>query len=718
MTRLVQKPFSSQLLELLLLQSPQRLARLAERWGAPSAEPAAIYRHMIADREQLERLVLDAEWVGTTQSVLVDVMQDFGLPVSLYREDRTAQRELADCGLIYPYPEEWGVDEASQRPWTMPVELAVMCARVVPIYRARLPLLLGHLDDDRLAFIGDNLGVKLASTHPERVLQLCRHLMRSEHLEQFLLAPEWYDHIFTLQIVFEWHGICHRQELFSFAWGDDTLRPLTPPDQQVREQLVERDLADSGLIYTYRPPDPDLDATRTLRERLENPEVHDGQPVELLILPEELRLGVWQLSRELQEFATRDTVDGLGGWSEDGEGRTLELDDEPVDRLKGLVCVLEANGPMRWAAEPEDTHDLPGQPVELDPTGPHWPALIEVGLLSGVLVERLVPGGQELAIGPKAARGLDDGPAAWAHQTLDLWVRGVGPKAVDLAQNVALGLSEEWLDEIRPLTVGAHRRAPALEAWWMALEGIEEEPADAPLPPRPRRHQRPMPSWLSAGGAPAALDIWCGNPRAEADRKTLQSELVTMEGVITTFRLLLLDVLSGLPARRATPVAEFGYLAQDVAALALQLNLAILLFDSNGLTFVPLRPPSFLVEPGTDDLFVAFGRSLLEGVLAPAGVVEFTADRESFVVLPGRIVVETPPWYDHEARQEALASAMGVERGELGRRKRSPWHIRQVRVLEVETDRRLWLGRPLEELRTAVAGRAITALRGGYLEMG
>jgi len=241
---LVQKPFSSQLLELLLLQSPQRLARLAERWGAPSAEPAAIYRHMIADREQLERLVLDAEWVGTTQSVLVDVMQDFGLPVSLYREDRTAQRELADCGLIYPYPEEWGVDEASQRPWTMPVELAVMCARVVPIYRARLPLLLGHLDDDRLAFIGDNLGVKLASTHPERVLQLCRHLMRSEHLEQFLLAPEWYDHIFTLQIVFEWHGICHRQELFSFAGGDDTLRPLTPPEPCAEPRLTASPFVD------------------------------------------------------------------------------------------------------------------------------------------------------------------------------------------------------------------------------------------------------------------------------------------------------------------------------------------------------------------------------------------------------------------------------------------------------------------------------------------
>ena len=43
--------------------------------------------------------------------------------------------------------------------------------------------------------------------------------------------------------------------------------------------------------------------------------------------------------------------------------------------------------------------------------------------------------------------------------------------------------------------------------------------------------------------------------------------------------------------------------------------------------------------------------------------------------------------------------------------------LRAVPTRRAETERRFWLGRPYDDLRRAVAGRSVTALVDGFLEI-
>ncbi len=722
----------AELLWLLHQQPAARRSLIAQRWGAPSAEPAALYRHIIHDRDAFERVLLQERWVGTTQQILVDMVQDFSLPVTLYPDDREARHTLSEWGFIFPCPAEWGVDDPRYPNWSwvLPAEIAILCARIVPIFRPRLLLMLGHMEDDALATLAEHLDVRLASTHPESAQAIAQRLTEPGFLEHLLLDGEWYDHLFTLQIVFEWHGLCHRQELFSFAWGDDTIRPLTARDQRLREQSVERDLLGYGLLYAYTPPAHDPYGAQTFvdKQGLVEEDELSGGAVQLVLLPEELRLDIWTLCLQMQELALREGLEHLGGWALEHPERGQPPQEEPVDRLKGLVCVLDAQLPLAWSPD-EAAALLQRLPVALEPQGEAWAPLFHLGLLGGVLVEQPLQGGVRLAIGRNASQLLDEGAAAWCRTALDLWVRGRGAAPLDHAQNMFFGLSAEWLAEVAALIQTPVRRTPPMIPWWEhaqnpahapALSDDERDAEDGPPVVRARRKQRPMPSWLHASGAGASGEVWCGNPRTDADRPALQRELFILEGVITTFRLLLLDVLRGLPTHRDLPITELGIITQDTAALALHLNLAALLLDPSGQTFIPVRPPTFLIEPSMDAPAEEFARALLEWLLVPAGAAELREDRESFRLIPGRLVVDTPPWFDDGARRRVLASLTGEpeERLRSHVQAAAPRHLRQVATVQVESERRFWLGRPLEELRRAAAGQRITALRAGYMELG
>jgi hypothetical protein len=123
------------------------------------------------------------------------------------------------------------------------------------------------------------------------------------------------------------------------------------------------------------------------------------------------------------------------------------------------------------------------------------------------------------------------------------------------------------------------------------------------------------------------------------------------------------------------------------------------------------------VESSSDDDFNQFADVLIDQLLVPAGAA-YRHDKDSVTLWPARLVVDTPLHVDSDARFSILASVTGVEATELsGPTTPAPLPLRSVATGASETDRSFWLGRPLQELRRAVAGRRVTALHRGYLEV-
>lgn len=691
------------MLLLLQRQPAVRLQRIAQQWGLRAATPQSLYQAITAEPGRATELVEKLFRAARNRDLIIDMVQDYNLPFTLHPEDRATRQLLANWGLIYPYPQDWPdapEGRASQWAWVMPLEVAVLAAPAVPIYRLSLPLLLGLQPPERLALLAQNLGLAAPAQGSalELALALSERICDMDALIELLEDPDWFDHLFTLQIVLEWHGACLPNELFSFAWGDETLVPFAARDQQKMEREIHKDLRDLGLLFEYWPP------------RAEGAKEEEDEDEPLLVMPEELRPRVWLITRGFQERTLANWLQQHEGWDASRGALPHQLAQEPLDQLKALACVLEGQ-PLRLDAEGALEADARAHLQELSQEGADWGALVELARLTEVLSDS-----GELQLGVAAAKLLDADPPTWSQALLRHWVEGRGPRALDRAQNLALGLSGRWLRELRP-HLARLRQQPPLEPWWSHLS------SPPPSPPKlsmrgARRVVRPSPTWLGEPGLEDDdADICCGYPRPADSPDQLPQELHAVEGVVVTFRLLLLDLLGGLRPGLKVRVESLAALVQDAASLAVHLNLAALFFDSSGQMMIPVRPPSYLAESVSDELFDDLAVKLLEGLLVPAGLASWVnGEREEFVLWSDRILVTTPAWSSERGRLDALAGVLEIQPAEVTRRRPGPW-LRSVSAEQAESERRFWLGRPLQDLRRAINGRAITGLRGSWLEV-
>lgn len=696
------------------LSSP-RLARIAQQWKV-APQPAAVYRAIVGDPSRFSTLMQRILSSAAHPDLVVDMVQDYNLPVTLHPEDRSTRQLMASWGLIFPYPSDWPgapTGRAAQWTWVMPVEVALLSAQVVPIYRVSLPLLLAQQPDARIQEIALHSGLdkQPGEERLEQILRLSAHLCDLDLLIDILEEPDWFDHLFTLQIVLEWHGACYPHELFSFAWGEENLVPFAAREQQHSERQIHQALQDLGLLFTHRPPE-DPRHPLTEEERAQQ---------DLLVIPEELRPRIWYITRGFQERTLANWLQECGGWDSDRASAPHQLPMEPLDQLKALACLLETR-PIHLDQDrglrPEDRDHLASlSPPELRHS---WQPLIQLGLLTEVLHQP--DQGGPLSTGPGANRTLDDDAPAWAQLLLRRWVEGSGPDALDQAQNQAMGLHQLWLEQACD-QLSRRRQREHLEDWWCHLTE-PPEPTQSPLHPdgrMPRRTQRSIPTWLQARGLEGELETWCGFPRPPGEEGNLGQEFQVVEGIVTFFRLLLLDLLSGLPVGQRLNLEALASALQDTASLSVHLHLACLFFDASGQLMIPVRPPSYLAERVSDEVFLDFALHLLEDLLLPAGLAtRVPGQPESFQLWSDRFLVPTPPWAAERGRMDALAGVLELEREAVSRRRPSPPWLRAVRATtqgEGESERRFWLGRPWQDLKQAINGRHITGLRGAYLEV-
>ncbi len=702
---------SPSLLELLRSQPLARREQIAGHWASPTPEPVALHRHILSDLTRFDAVVEGLPKTRPVRTLLVDMMQEYGTPMSLYPEDRGARRALAERGLVYSWTAQTR-GRVKQTGWMMPLEIAVLCARTVPIYRLGLPLLLGNAGAEAVAAMRERWGLPKGDDFLEEALDLAAKLADREWLGQLLYDPDWNEHLFTLQIVLEWSGVCHRQELFSYAWGDDKLRPFAGRGQQAQEKAVELDLFNYGLLFEYTPPADCGDPDCTINHEEADP---------LIVLPEEVRAAIWRLGREMQQEAIGSMLVECGGWTPDARPSPVGPAPEPVDRLKALACILEASKlPIEPSGELAQ-EALSQLAVLSDDVGTEsektWNSLVAAGVAGGVLATRA---DGSLSLGSAGARILDDRPTAWSRALLSRWVLGVGPAQLDQAQNQAFGLSRAWLEEVKGLV--ERGTAETQTPWWRFLDETEDLPA--PMAPESRgrrrshrRTARPAPTWLAHPGDVGDNDICCGYPRPEDQRESLDAEIGLLESIITTYRLLVCDLLGGLPRKHPVGRESLAILLQESAAFAVHLGLAALVVDTANHLYVPVRPPTYLVESTADEAFNALADAVVDHLLVPAGAAVVQPDGQ-IVFWPDRITVDTPRHIDHTARLAALAGVTGVPVGELAANRAAPLRpLRSVASGAGESERRFWLGRPLGELRRAVAGRRVTALRDGYVEV-
>lgn len=699
------------LLDLLQRQPEARLQQIARTWGCPHVTAKGLYRFFTQNHLRFREHYNRFSEAFSGRELLLDLVQDFNLPVPVYPSDRVHRQELVRWGLIFPYPSDWPgtIPEGTQQwHWVMPLEIAVLCASDTMVERPSLPLLLGMLPEEKLNAIHARLELPPIPNYLERVLRICDRLLSPNFFQALFNDPDWYEHSYTLQVVLEWHGFCYQNELFSFAWGDETLRPLTARGQESTERQVASDLEACGLLFDFTPPpDPDPNA----------PPPPSTSP--LMVLPEELRPAVWGMTRNNLEQSIQELLQELGGWAARRRALPRALPIEPVDQLKALSCLLESSDiPLKLG---EDKNLTPSSQRHLQSlsspdlhAGLPWAPLIRQGLLCQIFTEHE----GVLGTSTQAPHLLDQDAAAWSRAVLKRWIEGESTRALDDALNLAMGLSHNWLKEIRATLPKSRAFSESVEAWWRFTDPHHLGPPPQALQRHLQRPMaRPVPSWLFAQGLQSSHDVWCGFPRLTAQRQELEQELLLVESIMLTFRLLWLDMVSGLNPRRPYTRHELTLLTRETACLAVHLNLAAMLFDMSGNLFVPVRPPSFLMEGDCEALFQTLSNAILDEVLIPAGLANVQEDQR-VLLYSSKIAVSTPSWYPHEARQNMLSRLTGLHEDELFNQ--APLHtLRPVMMAAppTPTSEKLWLGQSLSELKNALQGHQITALHTDHLDI-
>ncbi len=698
------------LLDLLQAQTPTRLQSIAQQWACDS-DPRAIYQTMMKSDGWGQTLSLLTR-KASHRNLLVDFVQDYNAPLTLYPEDRSARQAFAHWGMIYPYPQDWPgapVGRVAQRTWVMPLEVAMLAVPTVPVYRVSLPLLLHLRSDGALDDIAQTLDLP-RHDNEHRILwieRLCKKLLDPGFVMELLEDPDWFDHFFLLQTVLEWHGSCYPGELFSFVWNQGSLVPMAGHAQQRRERDLDQTLRNLGLLHRFRP----LEDENTIQTGLD--EVEDLSSGVLMVLPEEIRPMIWATTRGMQERALGAWLEHHGGWSQDNRGRPKQHL-EPLDQLKALACLIDDT-----ALSLDDKGALSQGALDhltkmSDQTASPWPALVSLAQVCGVLAHDQRT--NHLTPQSSTMRLLDEDAHTWASCALRHWVSGTGPETLDQAQNLALGISQSWLTHVSAASKRMRHQSTNLEDWWCKLDSRAPGPEAAPNVARvTRRRVRPLPSWLAAPGLEADSDVWCGCPRQPDERPRLPEELLLIEGIVTLFRLLILDLLSGLPTGMRIAMGDFASFLQDAASMAVQLHLAVFHFDSTRSLSIPVRPPSFLADQGATESFMQLGHSIVSDLFLPAGIAHLTP--EGFSLCSDRIEVATPNWVPHRGRLDALAGIVEMDPADLDLQRTPHVWLRSLDKAQQEDEHRIWLGRPMRELKHALKGRSIVALRGAYLEL-
>ena len=106
-------PTQPPLLDLLQKASLGRRKKIQATWSAPDHSPEVLYTSLTGDPEAFLTKIKTLPEREDIKTLMLDMVQEFNLPVTLFPEDQTARELLASWGLIYPFPASWAVRDLS-----------------------------------------------------------------------------------------------------------------------------------------------------------------------------------------------------------------------------------------------------------------------------------------------------------------------------------------------------------------------------------------------------------------------------------------------------------------------------------------------------------------------------------------------------------------------------------------------------------------------------
>lgn len=637
---------------------PQRRA-LAKRYGAPGEAPEVLARFWCEHPERVRRVVLEGLRSSRARHLLEDLVLDHDLLVPIDWAGRRPLRQLVELGVLPPLASR---GRGMARQAMMPGALAACLAPMVSGSRPSLPILLGRMPVEQVCAIAAHHGVAEGPIIPV-ILELGERFARRGVIDDILAQlpdPDWLGGVL---MAIELGGLCYWQEVFGtgvaeqpgVGEGGAKVVPLMRDFERRQEQDIAQLLSELGVIF------------RIEGDHLSHP---------MLAIPEELWIGFWSLGRTwLMDWIVTCHGDLR-------EGATTRLapveEDDPQARLKWICCEAACRG--------LHTPLLNGEVSRLAESSALDPGLceltVELGVNMGVL--EVDEDGRSLRANPRRLELLDAPRAVFARRVMFDWCVGLLGARADRHAPQALGIDEQWRQQILALDLGA---ADVHLPTWVFHEGIDSQ--------------------LTGAGYLRSLE--------SSEPNTLLLELGMVTHYVWNAKLLWLDLLSLLEGERWYALGLIQELLQLVSALTI-FNLLSHVLENPGVShYLPVQRASFLTDPLHTSAFDAWVRAILEEVFVPLGVAVVEGERVMLSTRHLRVV--DPPGVPEDSRAQALRELFEDPNMPFDVPSAAQSALRPVAAVPEPDEERLSLDLPASLLLECVEGRQIERYVGRVLEL-
>lgn len=568
----------------------RRRKSLARLYGARGDRAEEIAVTWCEDPARVRRVAMERLSTDRGRAVLKDLAFDHDIVIPIDWVDNSVKKALDTLGFIRPL----GTGGLTHVENTMPAALAAILSPLFDGVRTTLPLLLGAADVETVRRIAENHGLDPDNHHIPLALSLSEMLSEIEVVEEFAESFETDVEIMgPAMMALELGGLCFWQEVFGYDLeqpGDEDRKVVAfmRPDERHAEKDMAETLLDHGICF-----------------RVDGVGEH-----EMLVVPEELWMPLWELGRRwLMEWTA-------GSWAVTAEQGVRRGKPSPADAhvvLKCLICEADAG-------------ELPASPDAVD-AGilDRWSGY-EAG--DPDLWSRAHRLGWELGFwtdddgrarfNPTAESLIDEPRVSFVRTILHEWVTGYVGAWSDARLAQAIGLDEVWRTELIRRLVERGDFAPV----WMHFEGLQ-------------------PQQTGSGCLRTAS--------AEDPEDLLIFEMGLANGLVWTEKLMWLDLLSLLESGCWYPIGHLVGLMQLAASVSVFGQLLHVLESPQAGYYIPVQRASFLVDPHHEDALMAWVSDVVDAVLEPLGVA--IRDGDSVWLESQSLRIATPPGLTDDGRQ-------------------------------------------------------------------
>ncbi|MEZ4460196.1 MAG: hypothetical protein R3E66_10815 [bacterium] len=627
------------------LSNDDRL-RLATLYDAAGSEPRTLAAHMCDAHEFVCSVVAREVGQSEAHTLLLEIAMDHDLEVPVLPSPIAARRVLVKLGLLR---------DTKSSHITVPGVWAAILAPMLVGTRTSLLTLLGTRSDEQLAHMARAWGVS-GPRRMQMILGIAECLGGENAMSEIVERLPDLDYMGAAMVAIELGGICYWQEVFGYdlepALSDAKVLPFMRRDDRAMERDIAQTLETLGVVFR----------------------IDEGE-LSMLVVPEELWQGLWELGRSWLLDWLADSYEGVSLTAhrkDETERHDLQ------STLKWLALEADA-GALGWHVDGMDAATF----ERLARVGGHDAAYWESKVNLGIQLGALIVDGPRLVSNPAFETTLDLARPAFVRHVLLEWCTGFVGAGVDASLPKAVGLEDHWRKQLLMVLARAKDFIPV----WMTHEGVE-----------------PM---LTGSGCLRDVD--------DSPEELLIAELGIANAAIWTTKLVWLDMISMLGNDYWYSPGALSELLQIVGAFSTFSHVLQVLEQPELGYYIPLQRASFMTDPYHAAEFESWLSDIVEHLLEPLGVAHRHSETGSIWLDTGLLRIQTPPGLMDMHRQSLMQDIFNDERLTFEIPGPSILHLHRVPALRDPA--RADLDVPLAVLRDWLSGRQVTSFDGQRLHV-